>query len=131
MGENLDLVREGLEAWRRGDVERALEFAHPEIVCRRVPPLPDPQTYHGVDGLLQMYADWTIDFDEFELQPIEFIEIGDWILVDMIQRGRGRASGVTVDGRFCLAYAVAGGKVIRQDAYLTKEQALEAASRSL
>ncbi len=128
MGENLDLVREGLDAWRRGDVGRALEFAHPEIVCRRVPPLPDPQTYHGTEGLLQMYADWSADFEEFEMEPLEYVEIGDWVLVDMIQRGTGRASGATVVGRFWMAYEISAGKAIRQDAYLTKQQALEAAS---
>jgi ketosteroid isomerase-like protein len=35
MSENLDLVRTGLAAFLRGDVERALSFAHPEIVSFR------------------------------------------------------------------------------------------------
>ena len=62
------------------------------------------------------------------MEPIEFIEADGQVLVDMIQRGRGRASGVTVEGRFWLMYTVAHGKITRQDAYLTKEQALAAAS---
>jgi ketosteroid isomerase-like protein len=123
MGANTELVREALEAFARGEVDRALEYAHPEIVSERVPPIPDPQTYHGVAGVLQMYADWTADFDEFEMEPVEFEEAGDRVIVEMVQRGTGKASGVPVVGRFWLAYTVAGGRITRQDAYLTREQA--------
>ena len=59
MGQNTELVREAIAAFVRGEVDRALDFADPEVICRRVPPLPDPQTYHGIEGILQMYADWT------------------------------------------------------------------------
>jgi ketosteroid isomerase-like protein len=124
MGENTELVRESLEAFARGEFDRALEFAHPEIVSERVPPIPDPQTYHGIDGVLQMYADWTADFDEFEMEPVQFEETGDRVIVEMVQRGTGKASGVPVVGRFWLAYTVAERRITRQDAYLTREQAL-------
>jgi ketosteroid isomerase-like protein len=126
MGENLELVREAFEAFRHGGLEATLKFADPEIACVRAPPLPDPQTYHGIDGLRQMYADWTADFEEFEMEPLDFIERGDRVFVEMLQRGTGRASGVTVEGRYCLAFTVAGGKVTHQDAYLTRDQAMAA-----
>jgi ketosteroid isomerase-like protein len=126
MGENIELVREALAAFTRGEVERALEFADPNIVCLRAPPLPDPQTYHGLAGVLQMYEDWTADFDEFQMDPVEFTESGDRVIVEMIQRGTGRASGVTIEGRFWLVYTVIGGRITRQDAFLTREQAVAA-----
>jgi ketosteroid isomerase-like protein len=128
MGKNLELVREAFDAFLGGDVERALGLVDPDIECVRVPPLPDPQIYHGSDGVLQMYADWTADFDEFEMEALEFTEIADRVLVEVIQRGRGKASGVTVTGRFWMFYTVAGGKITRLDAYLTREQAIEPAS---
>jgi ketosteroid isomerase-like protein len=124
MGANSDLVREALTAFARGEFDQALEFADPEIVSERVPPIPDPQTYHGIDGVLQMYADWTADFDEFEMEPVQFEEAGDRVIVEMVQRGTGKASGVPVVGRFWLTYTVAGGRITRQDAYLTREQAV-------
>ena len=126
MSENIELVREGLEAFLDGDLDRALELAHPDIVSTRTAPLPDPQTYHGFDGLVQMWADWTADFDEFEMESVEFAEVGDRVIVEMINRGTGKASGVVVDGRFWFAYTLAGGKVVRLDAYLTKDQAFRA-----
>ena len=126
MSVNVDLVREAFDAFMRGEVDRALESADPDIICVRAPPIPDPQTYHGIDGVLQMYADWTTDFDDFEMESVEFAEVGDRVIVEMINRGTGKASGVVVDGRFWFAYTLAGGKVVRLDAYLTKDQAFSA-----
>jgi ketosteroid isomerase-like protein len=123
MGENLDLVREAFEAFRRGGLEATLRFVDPHIECLRAPPQPDPQTYHGIDGVRQMYADWTADFEEFEMTPLQYIERGNRVFVEMLQRGTGRASGVTVDGRFWLVFTVERGKITRQDSYLTKEDA--------
>jgi ketosteroid isomerase-like protein len=128
MGDSVEIVREALEAFLRGDTERALELADPDIVSVRAPPIPDPQTYRGTDGVLQMWADWTTDFDEFEMEALDYIERGDRVIVEIIQRAIGKASGAPVDGRFWFVFTVAAGRLIRMDAYLTKEQALEAAS---
>ena len=123
----MDLVREGLAAWRRGDIDAALAIAHPEIVSVRAAPLPDPQTYHGHEGVLQMYADWTTDFVDFEMSPASLEAVGGHVLAEMVQRGKGRASGVEVVGRFWLLFEVRDGKAVRQAAYATREQALAAA----
>ena len=124
MSVNVDLVREAFDAFMRGEVDRALESADPNIICVRTPPIPDPQTYHGIDGVLQMYADWTTDFDDFEMEALDYDEVGDRVFVEVIQRGRGKASGVTVVGRFWFLYGLAGGKITRLEAFLTREQAL-------
>lgn len=119
MSERLELVKTAFEAFRSGGLEETLRYADPAIECRRMPPLPDPQTYHGIDGVRQMYADWTADFEDFEMEPVQYVERGDRVFVEMLQRGTGRASGVTVEGRYWLVFTVAGGKITRQDAYLT------------
>jgi ketosteroid isomerase-like protein len=127
MGQNLELVREALAAFLRGEVDRALEFADPDVVSFRSPPLPDPQTYHGVEGVLQMYEDWTAEFGQFDMEIVEYTELGDRVVVEMLQRGTGRASGAQVSGRFWFVYTVARGRITRQDVYGSKEQAFESA----
>jgi ketosteroid isomerase-like protein len=119
VSERLELVKTAFEAFRSGGLEETLRYADPDIECRRMPPLPDPQTYHGIDGVRQMYADWTADFEDFEMEPLQYVERGDRVFVEMLQRGTGRASGVTVEGRYWLVFTVAEGKITRQDAYLT------------
>lgn len=125
--ENVELVREGWAAFLSGDVERALEKVHPDAVAVRAPPLPDPQTYHGPDGVLQMYADWTAEFGEFEMATREFKDVGDRVVVEVFQRGRGRASQAAVEGSFWFVYTVTDGKIVRQDVFKDRDQALEAA----
>src|SRR5919112_252036 len=114
MGANTELVREALAAFVRGEIDRSLEFAHPDVVSFRAPPLPDPQTYHGIEGIVQMYADWTADFEQFEMDIVEFTETGDRVVAEMVQRARGKASGAAVEGRFWFVYTVAAGKIVRQ-----------------
>jgi ketosteroid isomerase-like protein len=58
---------------------------------------------------------------------VEFTEAGERVIVEMLQRGTGKASGVVVEGRFWFVYTVADGKIARQDVYSTSEQAFEAA----
>jgi ketosteroid isomerase-like protein len=128
MGPNLDLVRAAVDAFLRGDVERALEFADPGIISFRAPPLPDPQTYHGPDGVVQMYEDWTAEFGEFDMEVVEVSEAGERVVVEMIQWGRGRASGAPVVGHFWFLFTVAEGRITRQDVYGSRQQALQAAS---
>ena len=123
--DNVRLVRHGVQAFIDGDAERALEMIDPDMVSARVAPLPDPQTYHGIEGVIQMYADWTADFDDFEMSIGECFDAGDdRVVVELTQRGTGRASGAPVEGRFWFVYKVAGGKTVRQDAYASREQAL-------
>ena len=127
MSRDVDLVREALAAFQRGELDRAFEFAHPDIVSFRAPPLPDPQTYRGIEGVLQMYADWTADFEEFEMEALEFVEADDRVIVEILQRATGKASGAMVDGRFWFVFTLIDGKIARQEIYGSREQALESA----
>jgi ketosteroid isomerase-like protein len=124
MASNVELVAAATEAFLGGDMDRAREFTAPDIVCVRPPPFPDPQTYTGFDGVVAMWADWTADFDDFRMEAVEFEDLGERVLMEVVQRGRGKASGVTVEGRFWFLYELAGGKVTRLEAFLTREQAL-------
>jgi hypothetical protein len=51
------------------------------------------------------------------------IEVGEWVIADVLQRGTGRASGAEVEGRFWLRYTFEGDRVIRFEAFATEAQA--------
>lgn len=125
--ENVQLVRERLSAFLRGDVERALADLDPDAITYRAPPLPDPQAYRGPEGVLQAFADWTADFGAFEMSTGEFIDAGNRVVVEVFQRAKGQASGAEVGGRFWFVYTIADGRIVRQDFFNAKRQALEAA----
>ncbi len=128
--ENVELVREGLAAFMAGDLERVFELVHSDVVTFRRPPLPGPQTFHGREGLVEVFEDWTADFAEFEWGNGEPIDADDQVVVEMFQRGKGRASGVEVEGRFWFVYTVSEGKIARQDIFNDRAQAFVAAGLS-
>jgi ketosteroid isomerase-like protein len=124
---NVALVRDGFARFMRGDIEWVRRNTHPDAVTRRAPPLPDARTYHGFDGLIQAYTDWTAEFEGFDMATGEFIDAGERVVVEVLQRGRGRASGVVVEGRFWFVFTVAQGRLMRQDMFNERDQALVAA----
>lgn len=126
---NAEIVREGMIAFLAGDVEAALATASPELVAVRMPPLPDSQTYHGFEGLLRMWHDWTAPFDRFEMTIGEVTETGDRVVAEVTQRGTGQTSGAEVEARFWLVYTLTDGIVTRLEAYGFEHQALEAVGR--
>jgi ketosteroid isomerase-like protein len=128
VSENIELVREGLAAFMRGELERLADFVQPDMVSFRASPLPGPQTYHGAAGVVEMYDDWTAEFGEFEMEFGEFADAGERVIVEMVQRATGKASGATVEARFWVVYTLREGKISRMDVYNTREAALDAAS---
>jgi hypothetical protein len=64
---------------------------------------------------------------DFEMDVGEFIDAGHRIIVDIVQRGRGRSSGAPVEGRFWLVYTLAEARIVRLDIFNGRQQALEAA----
>jgi ketosteroid isomerase-like protein len=125
--DNAALVRDGFARFMSGDLDWVRENVHPDAVTYRAPPLPDARTYHGFEGLIQSYMDWTAEFEGFEMETGEFIDAGERVVVEILQRARGRVSGAAVEGRFWFVFTVAEGKLMRQDMFKERDQALVAA----
>jgi uncharacterized protein len=126
--ENVDVVRRSFEAYVRGDVRASLADFDPDVVTRRVAPAPDPQAYHGHDGLLQIVSDWTQDFDRFVATADELVDAGgDQVIARVHQEGYGKHSGAPVEAHFWFVYTLRDGRIIGLDMYMGKKQAFEAA----
>jgi ketosteroid isomerase-like protein len=128
--DNVEVVRRGHEAFERGDLTAMLELLDHEVVSYVAAPLPDPGEYHGPEGLLQMFANWTEGFDEYVQRAEEYIEAGDHVIAGVYQRGTGTQSGVPVERRFWFLHTLRKGKLVRVGVHDTKQQALEAAGLS-
>jgi ketosteroid isomerase-like protein len=134
--ENVEIVRKAYEAWEpawgsgTSDLGALLALMDDDLVCRTHAPFPDPRTWHGLQGFLDMSADAADIFDEFRLRGEEFIDAGDRVLVRVVLEGRGSGSGAEVSGTFWYVYGVRGGKLTTIDMYAVREQALEALGHS-
>jgi len=126
--ENVEIVRRAFAAWERGDLEAVFGLVADDVTVYRADP--DGATYHGKEGFLQATAEWTEDFAEWSVIPEEFIDAGDHVLVRVLQRARGEASGATVEGQFWFLFGVREGRISKLHFYLHESKAREASGLS-
>ena len=123
--ENVEIVRHTYAAFERGDLSAALDNADPDLVTYRADP--EARTWHGHDGFLQAFADWTEGFDEFRATAKEFIDAGDRVVVIERLVGKGKGSGIEVEQIYAAIWTVRDGRVVRIEIGRTDpREALEA-----
>ena len=126
---NVEIVRRGYEAFGRGDIGAAMELFHPDVEWHD-PDRPGGGTYRGHEGVLRNLEEWLEGWEEFRLEPEEFLEAGDRVVVLVRQSGRGKGSGVEVDTRLHFHFGLRDGKVVHIYEHLNRAEALEAAGIS-
>jgi ketosteroid isomerase-like protein len=125
--ENVEVVRRNFAAFDRGDLDGILVDLHPHVVSRAHP---IGEEYKGHGGFRRFIANWTEQFEDFQQTAEEFTDAGDQVLVRVLQRARGRGSGVPVEAHFWIVHLVEGGKVTRVELFDDEARALEAAGLS-
>jgi ketosteroid isomerase-like protein len=120
------------DAYRRGDVDhfRSIleELWDPEVVFAAAGVLPDSSTIvHGWDGVLGFISRQMQAFEDGSMwmEPLEYIDAGDRLVVPYRFGGRARHTGIPVDFSFVHVFTRRRGKTVRVDVYETKEEALE------
>ena len=111
--------REGL------DSVEAWDLIADDVVIRDRPEAPDPQTYTGREGVRQALAASDDTFDEFTLEPVDLIGVGDRHVVIVLRMfGRGRGSGVPVEEQIAHLWTVEDGKAVAMQVYSDPQDAL-------
>jgi ketosteroid isomerase-like protein len=124
--ENVEIVRRIFEHWEADDFGEALAMFDDGLVTRRHAPIPDPGTWHGRKGLRDTLVAWLEIFGEFSVKAEEFIDAGEYIVVRVLEEGRGTGSGTPVAGVFWFVYGLRDRKIVTLDWYTERRQALEA-----
>jgi ketosteroid isomerase-like protein len=119
--ENVEIVRRFLVV---DDLDEALTCVDPGIVWNPVEESPA----EGHDAVRASTARWKGEWDEYELIPEEFADMGDRVVVTVRFRARGRGSGVEVDARLYDVFTLRDGKIVRMDQFAERSEALEAAA---
>ena len=93
---------------------------------------PDMATvYRGHEGYREFWRLWLDAFEDIRWDPEEILDLGDRALVTARQSGHGSGSGVAVSEPVYQLFTFRRGLVIRQEDFLDRRQALEAAGLSL
>jgi ketosteroid isomerase-like protein len=117
------LVREAYDAFNRREIDSALERMVPEVEW---PNVLEQVTIRG-HGAVREY--WAGQFEQIDprVEPEEFLEAGDRLVVVVHQVVRDTRGELLADRRVCHVYAFRDGKISRMDMYDGKAEALEAA----
>ncbi len=85
------------------------------------------QVARGREALLTWLREWYEVWETVDDSLEELIDASEHGVISvMVQRGRGRASGVEVEDRVAAVWTIRDGKVVRLVAFPSREDALEA-----
>jgi ketosteroid isomerase-like protein len=127
--ENVEIVREAIEAFNRGDFEAALKRMHRDIEWQTLDAFPDAETYHGREEVREFWQTWRDTFRGFRLHLEECVPVGErYVLATFRVSGEGAGSGVGVESPAVFQLGeMRDGQVIRVGMFSNENEALEAA----
>jgi ketosteroid isomerase-like protein len=130
--ENVEIVRQMIDAFNRGDLDASSEHWADNVDYRAVEGAPDDHgPIHGKVAMRAYVQDWIDTFDEFRADALELIDAGeDQVMAVLRVMGRAKLSGVETDLTFATLYTIREGKIARGREYATRDEALEAAGLS-
>jgi uncharacterized protein len=123
--ENVEIVRSLYEGWLRGDL--GLDKLDPDIAMIESAAVPGAASVIGIDAVERYIASFAKYWDEIRVEPQEYIDAGDIVIVVARLTGRGRSSGAGVDRVWAYVWTLRQGKALRMEAYADRREALEAA----
>jgi ketosteroid isomerase-like protein len=126
--ENVEVVRSAFAAFGDADLDRLRDLVTDDVIVFRADP--DGATSHGLDGFLQLTAEWTENFMDWTTLPEEFTDAGERVLVRVRQSARGEASGVPLEEDWWFVYEFEGARIARMSIYAHRDDALEAVGLS-
>jgi ketosteroid isomerase-like protein len=132
--ENVEAIREAFRIVNESGVIAATEaFGHlldRDFQLDEASEVPDRETHSGKEAFIANLAKVEESFDELQMEPVEFVDLDDQIVVVVSMTGRGRGSDVPVEASFVQLWSIRDGKALSLRDYATKAEALEAAGPS-
>ena len=126
MQSDVELVRGIIEALNRGDVDGMLTRMHPDFEWRPLESSPVARVYRGHEHVRGYVEDWLGTFDGLRIDLEDPEDVVGRVVAPVHAHGRGRASGLALDTRFCQLWTVRSGVAVRMDEYVNRDEALDA-----
>jgi ketosteroid isomerase-like protein len=125
--ENVEVVRGAWRAYQDGGLSAALDYFAEDCVCEDFPELPDRAIYRGRDGFRERDRQFRSSWADVVFEPAEFIDAGGNVVVAVTtMHGHGKDSNAPMQTTFAFVYEVRDGSIVRDRAFTSKNQALEA-----
>jgi uncharacterized protein len=110
---NLELVTSGYAAFAAGNMDAVMALLAPELIWHEADSLPYGGVYHGPEAVMEnIFSAITQDWDQYEAEPLRFIDAGDHIVVLGEYRGIHRESGKVLQAPFAHFWRMKNGRLI-------------------
>jgi ketosteroid isomerase-like protein len=125
--ENVEIVQSAFDAWDRGDTDAILAVCDEDIVVVQAAELPGvPARQNGHAGVLEAFALWPGYWDDFRIEILRSVDLGEQVLVNTSQGGRSKETGIEVTALFTFLFTLADKKITEWRIFLRESDALEA-----
>lgn len=129
--ENVESLRQGLDAFNRRDRAAWLALCDPEL--ENVPPRdwPESDPIRGREAVWDFYLEGNEPWEDSPFEYVEIIDAGnDKVVADLRREVRGKASGASVAWSYWQVGTIRNGKMLRLEWFTDRAEALEAAGLS-
>src|SRR6187551_468688 len=117
--ENVEIVRQGIEAWNQHDADLWLSYAAPDVEWLPAGPAAVERTvYRGHDEVASGFAAIWETWDLFQLEEAQIRDLGDSVLWLGRVKMRGSASQIPLDQEFAAHTRLRDGQVITVRTFL-------------
>ena len=128
-----EIVRRIYEAFGRGDVEAATRAFDEKVVWEYTAPVPYIAGTRFVgprDIVENILGRLMVEWENFRVEPVEFISEGGYVVVLAHETGQNRATGESIDVRAAHVWMVNDGRVVSLRIYTDTYQFARAAGRA-
>ena len=130
--ENVNIVRAFLDASTRRDMARVTELVDPEVELHgTVGGVQEGQVYRGLAEVVREYDEVDGEaWEERRIEPEEFLDADDHVVVLFHEYRRGKGSGVELETDTAAVFTVRDGRVLRLQGFMDRAAARKAAGLS-
>jgi ketosteroid isomerase-like protein len=124
--ENVEIVRSIFARWEHGDFSAGATDLDQHVVFVSSPDFPAFGIYLGRDAVGGFMRDFLRQWEWTTFEAERLRAVGDTVIADVLQRGKGRTSGAESTVRFFMLFTFRGKWVIRYETVMHETEALEA-----
>ena len=129
--ENVEIVRQFSERSARMDWDGVADLVDPNVVQHGTAGgMDEGRVLRGLSEIRQDYESVEKTWDEHQIEPQEFIDAGDRVVVFLREYQRGKRSGIELTIDTAVVVDLLDGRIVRIQGFMDRAAALKAVGLS-
>ena len=126
--QNVEIVLGVFDAFRRRDTDAMFAAYHPEVEwsLENYSPWTDATIYRGHEGIRIFFRMWLEDFEDYETEARDPLDLEGKVVITVYDRARGKGSGVPIERYHAQVWTLRNGQAVRVEVFDDRRCALEA-----